>query len=48
VYTANLSETSKWFGPKSFWLVVWLEGQPGGAGERGAQIKFIRLFENQE
>jgi hypothetical protein len=48
VYTANLSETSKWFGPKSFWLVVWLEGQPGAAGERGAQIKFIRLFENQE
>jgi hypothetical protein len=48
VYTANLSETSKWFGPRNFWLAIWMEGQANGTGEQGAQIKFVRVFESQE
>ena len=48
VYTANLSEASSWFGAKSFWVCVWQEGQASGDGERGAQLKFVRIFENHD
>ncbi len=48
VYTVNLSEKTKWFGGKNFWIAIWLETTQNAAAEHGAVIKYIRVFENTE
>lgn len=45
VYRANVSEATKWFGGKTFCIVVWLEATQSVSNEKGAVLKYFRVYE---
>lgn len=44
VYSANISQKTKWIGPKTFWIQLWIENTSRTESERyGVGIKYIKI-----